>query len=151
MTEPKLTIELVPRTAWGSNLRGKLPVGWPRISAAVREAAGGRCEICGRRSAKLEAHEVWDYGERGIQRLAGILALCRKCHEVKHFGLACVRERAAEASAHLAAVNGWSAREAEDYVDEAFAVWRERSEIEWELDLSWAAENFPADWMGSAP
>ena len=46
--EPKLTIELVPKGQWGTNLRSRLPKAeWDRLRKAQYQAAGYVCEICG--------------------------------------------------------------------------------------------------------
>ena len=41
-----------------------------------------------------------------------------------------------EARAHLMAVNTWGANEADGHIAEAFMLWRRRSQLAWELDLS---------------
>jgi hypothetical protein len=65
-----------------------------------------------------------------------MIALCPACHEVKHIGLAGIRGRADIARGHLAEVNGWELREADRYIEEAFAVWQKRSTRSWSLDIS---------------
>src|SRR5688500_8134041 len=43
-----LTVELVPRTCWFSNLRSELSQDeWDRLRRSVYERAGNRCEVCG--------------------------------------------------------------------------------------------------------
>jgi len=136
----RLTVELVPRTCWFSNVRERVSrQDWDRIRSQTYENAGRRCEICGGRGSKhpVECHEVWEYDEAtGVQRLVRMIALCPACHEVKHIGLAGLKGRGDIARAHLAAVNGWTAEVAAQYVDEAFAVWRARSGRAWALDVS---------------
>ena len=81
---------------------------------------------------------MWEYDdERRVQRLLGLMALCHRCHEVKHIGLAGVRGRREQAMRHLARVNGWSREDAELYVEAAFELWDRRSLYEWTLDISW--------------
>jgi hypothetical protein len=137
---PKLTVELVPRTCWFSNVRERVSrQEWDRIRSQTYENAGHRCEVCDGRGSKhpVECHEVWEYDEpAGVQRLVRMIALCPACHEVKHIGLAGIKGRGDVARAHLAAVNGWTAAVASQYVDEAFALWRARSGREWSLDVS---------------
>ncbi len=54
----RLTIELVPRTSWGRNLRSHLTRSeWLRLSRAVADRSGGRCEVCGL-AGRLHCHEV---------------------------------------------------------------------------------------------
>jgi hypothetical protein len=71
------------------------------------------------------------------QTLVGLIALCPRCHEVKHFGLATVRGNEMRALEHFARVNELNARDACDEVERAFEVYERRSQHEWRLDLSW--------------
>ena len=60
--------------------------------------------------------------------------------------------RGDEAIAHLMAVNGWSAEQAEAYIELVLEIWRLRSRVPWRLDLSWLAEHgiaAPVDAMRS--
>ncbi len=140
---PKLTIELVPGTAWFSNLRSILPrADWDSLRHPVYRAAGYRCEVCGGRGERhpVEAHEVWSYEDTAhVQRLIQLIALCPACHEVKHIGFAGVRGRRSEATAHLKSVNGWSERRAEAYVRRAFREWGERTRHKWAVEVDWDA------------
>jgi hypothetical protein len=137
---PRLTIELVPRTCWFSNVRDRVSrEDWDRIRKQVYERAGHRCEVCGGRGSKhpVECHEVWEYDETtGVQRLVRMVALCPACHEVKHVGLANIKGRGEIAAAHLAEVNGWTPQVAAVYIDQAFDVWIERSDRTCALDVS---------------
>jgi hypothetical protein len=137
---PRLTVELVPQTCWFSNVRDRVSrEDWDRMRSRVYEHAGRRCEVCGGRGSKhpVECHEVWEYDERtAVQRLVRMIALCPACHEVKHMGLAGIKGRGEIAAAHLAAVNGWTAQLTARYIEEAFALWEERSERTWSLDVS---------------
>ncbi len=41
------------------------------------------------RKVRLECHEVWEYEEQTrVQRLSSLVALCTRCHQVKHWGWA---------------------------------------------------------------
>jgi hypothetical protein len=137
---PRLTVELVPKTCWWSNLRSLADrLTWDRIRRPVYRQAEYRCEICGGIGLQhpVECHEVWRYDETThTQILVRMIALCPACHEVKHIGLAGIRGRGKTARAHLATVNGWSEEQVFAYVAEAFAIWRRRSELPWKLDLS---------------
>ena len=70
------------------------------------------------------------------------VALCPACHAVKHLGMAGIRGRRHEAVAHLAKVNGWSADDAELYVEAVFERWAHRSRHPWSLDLSVLEERY---------
>lgn len=137
---PRLTIELVPRTCWFSNVRDRVArEDWDRIRKQVYERAGHRCEVCGGRGSRhpVECHEMWEYEEAtGVQRLVRMITLCPACHEVKHIGLANIKGRGEIAAAHLAEVNGWTPQVAAVYIDQAFDVWIERSDRTWSLDVS---------------
>lgn len=141
---PRLTVELVPRTCWYSNVRTNVKASeWNKCKAFVRERSGDRCEVCGGRGQRwpVECHEVWDYDdEKGIQRLEGLIALCPRCHEVKHIGRAEAIGRLAPAKEHLAKVNKWKPSEVTDYLLSCFALWDVRSGRAWELDISYLTE-----------
>jgi hypothetical protein len=141
-TQARLTIELVPKTCWFSNLRNRVtPPIWDKLRRETAQQAHHHCEICGGQGPRwpVECHEIWYYDDdRYIQRLVGLTALCPACHEVKHIGLAGVRGRAVIAKQHLAKVNGWSDDTAELYIEYAFLIWQQRSNYNWQLDLSWA-------------
>ena len=140
----RLTIELVPRTSWFSNLRSRVdrPT-WERLKRETALRAGNRCEVCGGRGPRwpVECHEIWSYDDKNyIQKLEGLIALCPSCHEVKHIGLAGVRGRSLKAEKHLAKVNGWSEEDVRNYIEYSFELWSRRSKHEWNLDLSWAEQ-----------
>ena len=83
----KLTVELVPRSLWGINLRSELPKSkWDKLRKATYKKANFVCEICGGVGRKwpVECHEIWHYDdENKVQRLDGLIALCPPCHQVK--------------------------------------------------------------------
>jgi hypothetical protein len=137
---PKLTVELVPKTCWWSNLRSLADRRtWERIRRQAYLQAEYRCEICGGVGLQhpVECHEVWRYEETThTQILVRMIALCPACHEVKHMGLAGIRDRGKIARAHLATVNGWSGEQVVAHVAEAFAIYGRRSKLSWKLDLS---------------
>jgi hypothetical protein len=140
----KLTIELVPRGQWGSNLRSELKRSeWDKLRKECYSLAGYKCEICegkGRRWP-VEAHEIWDYDENTkTQRLLGLIALCPPCHEVKHIGRANATGNGPRAERQLMKVNGWTESDAAHYIDDAFEVWMRRSQENWTLDISWVTK-----------
>jgi len=137
---PRLTIELVPKAAWFKNVRSEVSKEqWDVLRKQCYRAAGYVCECCGGKGKQwpVECHEVWEYNDsKHHQRLVRLIALCPKCHEVKHIGLAGIRNRTDIALAHLASVNGWSKQRAASYLADACAKWKERSNHEWTLDIS---------------
>ena len=134
----KLNFELVPDSCWYSNLRSELPAGaWDVLRKKAYARADGRCMICGSPSARLEAHEQWEYDDKaGVQRLKNIVAICRPCHEVIHIGRTQLMGKEREASEHFMKVNNCSYSEYRAALAEANALHRERSEREWQLDIS---------------
>lgn len=139
--QARLTVELVPATSWGANLRTVLPkADWDRLRKRAYRDAGYRCEICRERGPThpVECHELWEYDDtNGVQRLLGLIALCPSCHAVKHLGLSYAEGDGDAAFARLMRVNGWSAALARMYVDLVFEIWTIRSKMEWRLDLRW--------------
>jgi len=136
-----LTVELVPRTCWFSNVRSSVSSrDWDTIRKEAYAKANHRCEICfgiGRKHP-VECHEVWHYDDKlFLQKLVRMIALCPSCHEVKHIGLAKVRGRLDAAQKHLMKVNNWSKKETEEHIIGAFEQWHERSKHPWKIDLSW--------------
>lgn len=130
----KLSFQLVPQTAWYTNLRSILP-NWSEISNAVRQS--DKCECCGKNfdPKELEAHEVWEYDdEKHTQSLKNIIAVCKNCHNTIHIGHASVVGKAAEGLKWYMKVNNISKAEAAEDIKEAFEVWEERSQYDWDLD-----------------
>ncbi|WP_285730397.1 DUF5710 domain-containing protein [Nocardiopsis sp. ATB16-24] len=138
-----LFVDLVPTTCWFTNVRSCVSQqDWERLRRMVVNRAGQVCEICGASADReagrwLEVHERWVFDEHTrTQILRRLICVCTLCHTVTHFGLAQVRGLASEAMAHLVAVTGASHAQAQQHVDEAFALWERRSRVVWELDLS---------------
>lgn len=139
--DPKLTIELVPKTCWFTNVRDTVTEKtWKELCKKVDEAAGGNCEICGSDNDGkiLECHEVWDYNdETKEQTLVVLIGLCQTCHDVKHYSGRAVRfNRTASADAKLCEVNEWSEEDIENHIKNQQTVFAERSDHHWDLDLS---------------
>ena len=136
---PQLTIELVPKTCWYSNVRSNVPKEhWDVIRKLSYTMANYMCEICfgvGSRHP-VECHEVWNYDdENHVQTLERMISLCPSCHEVKHIGRAQKYGGYHRAVQHLSHVNGWDHDQSELYVAQQFLIWHERSQHDWKLDL----------------
>ena len=88
MDKKILKIELVPDGCWYSNLRTLLTKEqWEYLKADAKRRAGGKCSICGGKTAYPDAHERWSYDEKkGVQKLEDIVAVCKDCHSVIHIG-----------------------------------------------------------------
>lgn len=141
----KLTVELVPKTCWYTNVRSNVtPDEWDVIRKKCYKEAGNKCEICGDTGKNqgvkhnVECHEIWDYDdENRIQKLIGLIALCPYCHKSKHVGLAQMNGEEHIVIEHLAKVNNITISEAVGHIDDSFMIWDERSKHKWELDISY--------------
>jgi hypothetical protein len=137
----RLSVELVPKTCWFSNVRDHVTKSeWDKLRKVSYEKANNVCEICGGRGEKhdVECHETWEYDDESfIQILKGLISLCPSCHETKHIGLAELHGRREIAKNHLSSVNGWTDEQAEQYLKLVRAIWRERSKYEWKLNFTW--------------
>lgn len=134
-----LTIELIPKTSFFKNLRSELPQSqWDALRRMTYKNANYKCEVCGGKGSKhpVECHEIWEYSG-SIQKLIGLIALCPKCHMVKHWGLTQLRGLEHVAFAHLKQVNNWSHKQVQEHIKEAAELWHERNKIKWKLDLTW--------------
>mgnify|MGYP003638996797 CR=1 FL=1 len=83
MKTPKLTVELIPKTCYYSNVRTLLPTReWNRIRKLSYSKANFKCEICNDTGTNqgyrhdLECHETWEYTKSGVQRLIELVSLC---------------------------------------------------------------------------
>ena|ERR1700693_3567728 len=135
----KLTLELVPASCFYKNVRQILTkTQWNILSRQVRSQAYDICEICHSNSEKsLDCHEIWEYNDtRLIQKLIKMIALCKNCHQVKHFGLARLQGREAYALQHFMKINKMQRKEAENYIQKAFMTWADRSQYNWSIDIS---------------
>jgi len=80
----KLTIELVPSTAWYSNVRSNVSKEvWDIIRKKSYAKANYKCEVCGDVGTnqgvghKVECHEIWHYDDDShTQTLTGLISLC---------------------------------------------------------------------------
>lgn len=142
-----LFVDLVPSSAWYSNLRSELtPAEWKAVSTSTYKASRYLCCACGGKGPThpVECHERWSYDERTrVQTLLRLCSLCPACHEATHIGLANVRGRGREAQQHLMSVNGWTPRETTAHVDAAFEAFERRSAMKWTLDARLLIEMFP--------
>mmetsp|Transcript_4520 Transcript_4520/g.28725 ORF Transcript_4520/g.28725 Transcript_4520/m.28725 type:complete len:291 (+) Transcript_4520:80-952(+) len=137
----KLSVEMVPESQWGCNLRSWLPkTDWDTLRKEQYEIAHHKCEVCGGKGAKwpVECHEKWEYDPaHHVQKLVGLIALCPRCHQVKHLGRTMAVGQLDDAIEHLQKVNGIGRELSNAYIREVFGIWKARSAHEWKLDLSW--------------
>jgi len=146
----KLTVELIPKTCFYSNVRTLLPNKyWDLLRKDSYEKANNVCEICGDTGKNqgyrhnVECHEIWHYDDVfKIQRLDGLISLCPKCHQVKHFGRTSAIGKQPEAFKHMEKVNDWNHRDCVTHLKEVMDKWMDRSKYKWHLDLTYLKENF---------
>jgi len=178
---PRLQIQLVPLLAWGRNVRAVVAgdtweaLRWHLGAAQYRPQflsidlpdrpyrAKLKCAHCKTEQKALDLHELWHYDDKNkVQRLIGLKAICSKCHLSTHMGYANATGRTEEALVNLAAVNGWTAQQAQEHSDRAFAVWERRASTQYTLDVSYLARfnigptkihmdwlDKPRSWVGS--
>jgi len=136
----KLTIELVPQTSWYNNVRSNVtPAEWDVLRKESYKKAGYKCECCGGvgPTHPVECHEIWEYDDEAFtQTLTGLISLCPSCHQVKHIGLARIKGNYQKALKHLAEVNGITEEEVDEYVEECFKTWQERSQNKYTVDTT---------------
>ena len=136
----KLNFELVPDGCWYSNLRSILsPKDWNTIKKDAKVRSGGECTICGKKTDKLDAHEVWSYDiEKGIQKLENVISVCKDCHSVIHIGYTQLKGNIERAEQHYLKVNNCTYAEYRQDLNKANLLHKERNKVsEWKLDLTW--------------
>lgn len=138
----KLTIELVPKTAWNQSLANLLPRSvWIGIRESHIQQNAKKCEICGQTEGIFNLHEIWKYDDfTHIQRLDSFVLLCTWCHHIKHIGLAGILADEGKLDydklvEHFCAVNSCSPKEFEKCVKDAFVMWEKRSLYKWQQDF----------------
>lgn len=138
-----LRADRLPRPVWGSNLRAFLPSSrWREFSRSTAERAGQECEVCGRGPGErpgLDCNEMWEFIDSDgahVQRLVGVIAMCEWCHLTQHSGRADMIGRYDDVVAVLMDVNRWTERRAVQDITTSEIEFRERSQFDWDLDLS---------------
>lgn len=140
----RMRADVLPPSVFGSNVRGIARESeWDRIRLGVSARAGKLCEICGgesygphRKVQHPDCHEIWRFEMRhGVitQVLAGLIALCKRCHNTQHVGRALDLE---DVNGVLQSVNGWSHSEAHGDIRRAFRRLKLLEGAEVGLDLS---------------
>ncbi|EKD98127.1 MAG: hypothetical protein ACD_23C00570G0002 [uncultured bacterium] len=144
---PRLYIDMIPTTAWYSNLRSILtPEEWQAVKIQTATAAHHHCQACGNQGGRhpVECHELWNFNyDTYTQVLTRTVALCPDCHRATHFGLARVKGYADAAKAHLMKVNGWSQADVALHIINANDEFQERNCIDWILDARWVLDFVP--------
>lgn len=150
----RLTIELVPKRCWYSNMRQVLTrEEWDELRRRVYAEYQQRCGICSAwrgPGSWLHCHERWSYDDRAhVQRLEGFMALCEWCHLVKHIGLFPLltreeRVRFEQVVQHFLRVNGCDHATFDQHYRAAFRLWGERNRHVWRTDFGDYASLIPS-------
>ena len=76
----RLTIELVPRPCWYSNMRTTIPrAAWDKLRKQVYAQYNYCCGVCQLEHVTLHCHEIWQYDDTlHSQKLNGFIALCER-------------------------------------------------------------------------
>lgn len=160
--ERKLKICLVPAPLWNFNLREFLSQHhWRKLRLAYMAEHGEHCQTCGappkpKPQRGHHGHEVWEYDTSrtpAVARLTGLSVACWHCHMADHWGAletiaaqAGLKRAVPDTIAHYCRVNGVSRSTFARDKERAFAEWRERSKLKWELDWGPYAERLLEDY-----
>ena len=138
----KLKIELVPSTAWYSNLRNKIPKDeWDKIRKKSYSDSNHKCFICDA-NRRLNCHEIWEYDDKKhTQKLNGFVALCDDCHMIKHIGFAGIQASKGlldmdKLIEHFMKINSVDRKTFEEHHKKSFEIWEQRSKNDWKTDLA---------------
>lgn len=139
--ELKLQMELIPETSHYKNLRNDVgPTKWGKIRKTINVRQNGKCAICDDEPKRLYCHEIWDYdGNTKVQKLVGFMSVCGNCNLCIHFGFARLQAEKGlikidDIINHFLKVNNCTMSDFEKHKKEEGIKYRDRSEIEWQLD-----------------
>lgn len=141
MKNLKLTIEMLPKGAWNNDFSKTLPKKeWDILRNECYKRANNKCQICGFETTELDAHEVWEFDEKNkTQTLKDIIAICSKCHGVKHIRNSQRLGYGEETKNHFISVNKCSELDYASHLALAQMDFEERNKIyRWKIiaDLS---------------
>lgn len=155
--------DLIPVTSFGSSLANLLTrASWDKLRHPLIEANHNICQCCGQWRKSLDVHEIWGYdfppeediakGEAnaqsdddvitvciGLQRLEGLMGLCKDCHACFHVGRANVHgnlDGEGGVGDRIRALNNWDDDTLQRYLNAVFERGRQASRLYWVLDFS---------------
>jgi hypothetical protein len=132
----ELYVDILPK---GSNISIKRLLSdsdFSRLRNLLVKRVAYRCECCGEECISsekkyLEICECFSYNfNTRVQKLERLMGLCKKCYTTTRLSDKGV------ALAHLMDVNGLDKDDAKQHIYESYDIWKTRSEIKWEVDLS---------------
>ena len=131
MEDLKLTINMLPKGAWNNDFSKTLSKkDWDKLRNFALKRANGKCEICGFETNDLDVHEEWKFNtEKKTQTLKDIVAICSRCHGVKHFKNSVRLGYGEEAQEHFIKVNNCSGMEFASHLNKALLEYNERNSV----------------------
>ena len=131
MKDLKLTINMLPKGAWNNDFSKTLSKkDWDKLRNFALKRANGKCEICGFETNNLDVHEEWDFNiEKKTQTLKQIVAICSKCHGVKHFKNSVRLGYGEKAQEHFMKVNNASEMEFASHLNKSLLEYNERNSV----------------------
>lgn len=131
MEELKLTINMLPKGAWNNDFSKTLSKkDWDKLREFVLTRANNQCEICGYKTDNLDVHEEWEFDvKKKTQTLKNIIAICSRCHGVKHFKNSVRLGFGEEAQKHFLKVNNCSEMQFASHLNKALLEYEERNKI----------------------
>ena len=131
MEDLKLTINMLPKGAWNNDFSKTLSKkDWDKLRQFALKRANGKCEICGFETNDLDVHEEWKFNtEKKTQTLKVIVAICSRCHGVKHFKNSVRLGYGEEAQEHFIKVNNCSEMEFASHLNKALLEYNERNSV----------------------
>ena len=127
----KLTINMLPKGAWNNDFSKTLSKkDWDKLRNFALKRANGRCEICGYKTDTLDVHEEWEFNiEKKTQTLKQIIAICSKCHGVKHFKNSVRLGYGEEVQKHFMKVNNCSEMDFASHLNKSLLEYNERNSV----------------------
>lgn len=131
MEELKLTINMLPKGAWNNDFSKTLSKkDWDKLRDFALKRANGKCEICGYETSNLDVHEEWEFDvKKKTQTLKKIIAICSKCHGVKHFKNSVRLGYGEEAQEHFMKTNNCSEMEFASHLNKSLLDYNERNSV----------------------
>jgi hypothetical protein len=145
MTTYKLSIDLIPESNWGFNLahilKGPL---WDVVRREVYKKFDYTCCECNATNEQMHCHEQWVFDDKKhIQFLKGFKCLCKKCHDIHHWGRTIgmlhkgtyTSEYVKELVEHFCRVNECTLADFDAHKVLANEHWRARSRYSYKVDF----------------
>ena len=131
MEDFKLTINMLPKGAWNNDFSKTLSKNdWDKLRQNALKRANGKCEICGYETNDLDVHEEWEFDTKNkTQTLKQIIAICSKCHGVKHFKNSVRLGFGEQAEEHFMKVNNASEMQFAGHLNKSLLEYNERNKV----------------------